>query len=422
MYKKTVLENNLRVISYEKKESESITLLILVRAGSRYEVESERGLSHFLEHMFFKGAKDFPTAESVAKTIDEIGGAFNAFTGKEYAGYYVKCAKEHAEVAFHVLSDMMKHSTFQNEEINKEQGVILEELNMYKDTPMYQVAWDFEALLFGDQPLGWDTIGKKEVITSVQHQDFVDYKNILYTPDNMLVCVSGGLSQKKATELSQKYFSDMSGEKQRDMAEFIEMTPEKRVVIAEKKTEQAHFVIGGKGLESRHEDVYALEILSVLTGGMMSSRMFLNIREKKGLCYYISTSTDTYFDAGSISTRAGVDLSRIEEALESIVHEYNVLAKEGITNEELEKGKNYVIGKMKLRLEDSEEIAGMIGTQELLYNEVLLPKDIEKKFRAVTLEDVNRLAKQFFGPENRYLSLIGPFKGKEEEFIKILNK
>lgn len=420
MYKESNLKNGLALISQHIPESESVTILCLVGAGSRYEVQENRGISHFLEHMFFKGGEKFKNAKEVASAIDSIGGDFNAFTGKEYAGYYVKCAKEHVHVACEVLSDMLIKATFKQEEIEKERGVILEELNMYLDTPMYQVSWNFEHFLFGDQALGWDTIGTKELINSVNQENFIEYKKSLYTPENTIIAIAGGMEHSELLNLSESYFGEMKGKQLRYPSELKENNPEGRVHIFEKNTEQGHFVLGGKAPSAKHEDAFVLKILSVLCGGMMSSRMFLNVREAKGLCYYISTSTDDFTDVGIISTRAGVDVNRIEEALEGVLNEYRKLREEKVSQEELDKAKNYLIGKMKLRLEDSEELAHMLGKQALLYTEILTIREVEEKIRKITIDDIYRLSKQVFDPENLYLSLIGPFENKRSELEKMM--
>jgi predicted Zn-dependent peptidase len=422
MYKKGSISNGLQVMTQHVPQSESVTILCLVGAGSRYEVENNRGISHFLEHMFFKGGASFKNAREVASAIDSIGGDFNAFTGKEYAGYYVKCAVEHIETASEVLSDMLVRAVFKQEEIEKERGVILEELNMYLDTPMYQVSWNFEHFLFGDQALGWDTIGTKELINTVNQDDFLEYKQSLYVPENTVIAISGGIEHKELMTMVEKNFSCMEGKQTRKPAPLQEYMPQDTVHIFDKKTEQGHFVLGGKAPAAKHEDAFVLKVLSVLCGGMMSSRMFLNIREAKGLCYYISTSTDDFTDVGIISTRAGIDVHRVEEAVEGVLHEYKVLRNEKVQEEELQKAKNYLLGKMKLRLEDSEEVAHMLGKQLLLYGEVLGIHEIEEKICKVTIDDIHRLAKQVFAPDNLYISLIGPFQDKKIALEKLLER
>ncbi len=411
MYKKTKLENGLRIITNKLSGTASATVLVLVGAGSRYETTEQRGLSHFLEHMFFKGAKKYKDTKEVSEAIDSVGGEFNAFTGKEYAGYYVKVGVENVEIACDVLSDMMIHATFKQEEIEKERGVILEEYNMYQDTPMYQIGWDFERLIFGDQPLGWDQIGTKEVIGKVMNKDFVDYNKQLYTPENTIIAVVGNIDEEKILEMVKKYFVMTDGKKAFEFLPVKKMDGEK-IFLREKKTEQAHVAIGFPGYDEMHKDHWALKVLSVILGGNMSSRMFLGVREAKGLAYYIHTTTDDYMDAGAIVTNAGVDLKRIDDAVSGIIEEYRKLRDEGVLEPELQKAKSYVKGKMVLSLEDSEEFAHLLGKYELLHNDAKSPEEIAKAVDAVTIDDVMRVAKDLFKAEKMKICVIGPYDDK----------
>jgi len=400
------LSNDLPLLTAPTEGTSAVTVLVFAGAGSRYEVQKNRGISHFLEHMFFKGGNKYKSAAEVSTAIDSVGGDFNAFTGKEYAGYYVKVAAEKVELACDVLSDMMLHASFPPEEIEKERGVIIEEYRMYQDTPMYQAGWDFETLMYGDQPLGWDTIGTEEVIRSVTQAEFQKHKDELYTPDNLVVTFAGKISEDKAKKLAEKAFGEIAGKKNYDFKPASTHTGE-RVALTTKQTEQAHLVLGVEGVSAVSDDHFAQKLLSVILGGSMSSRMFLRIREARGLCYYISTSTDSYLDTGLFSTRAGVDQSRLHEAISAIVHEYNDVAKNGITKEELQRGKDFLKGKVTLSLEDSEERAHFFGKQALLYSEVRdLPKYFQK-IEEVTMEQVNQLAAHILKPENFRLVVIG---------------
>lgn len=400
------LKSGLPIITAPAEGTESVTVLVFAGAGSRYEKESERGISHFLEHMFFKGGKKYRNTKEVSVAIDGRGGDFNAFTGKEYAGYYVKVAAEHTELACDVLSDMLLHASFPQEEIEKERGVIMEEERMYQDTPMYRAGWDFEELLFGNHPLGWDTIGKEKVIMSVQQKDFQQHKDSLYSPDNCAVVFAGNIKQDKAMDLAEQYFGAMTGNKQCEFPPLEEYGPEK-VFLRSKKTEQSHLVLGVPSVSALDADRFTQKLLAIILGGNMSSRMFLNIREAKGLCYYISTDTDSYLDAGALSTRAGVDQSRLHEAIELIKHEYLVCAEKGVEEEELQRSKDYMRGKFTLSLEDSEERAHFFGKQELLYPETLDVEAYLAKFDAVTKDRVDALAKRLFTPGNFRLVVIG---------------
>ncbi len=412
MYTINRLASGLPILTAPVDGTAAVTVLVFAGAGSRYETNAERGISHFLEHMFFKGGGKYTSAAQVSMAIDSVGGDFNAFTGKEYAGYYVKVEATHAELACDVLSDMLIHATFPQDEIEKERGVIIEEYRMYQDTPMYQAGWDFEQLLFGDQPLGWDTIGTEAVIRSVNQEDFMRHKNEFYTPDNLVVTFAGNITEKDAMKLGETYFGAVGGKKARAW-EPLAACPQERLFLRSKPTEQAHLVLGVQGISSQDPNHFAQKILAVVLGGSMSSRMFLNIREAKGMCYYISTSTDNYMDAGILSTRAGVDQARLHEAITLIRHEYDVCAKDGITKEELKRGKDYLKGKITLSLEDSEERAHFYGKQQLLYPHVRDIQEYMEEIDRVTLEQVNALAKTLLTTEKLRLAVIGKEDNKK---------
>lgn len=416
----TTLPNGLKIVTQKLTGTAAITCLVLAGAGSRYETRERNGLSHFLEHMFFKGGAKFKNTKEVSEAIDAIGGEFNAFTGKEYAGYFVKVAAEHADVAYDVLSDMLVSPKFPAEEIEKERGVILEEYNMYQDTPMYQVGWDFERLLFGDQPMGWDQIGTRENIASFQRDDFVKYKNELYQPGNLVIAVAGNCDHATVVAKVEQFFQFGNGQKAFDWKPLEDFEPSSPVTIQNKKTEQGHLVLGVKGVAAENEKHWTQKILAIILGGNMSSRMFLNIREAKGLCYYIRTSTDDYQDVGVVSTSAGVDLKRLPLAISAIRAEYEKLVSEGVSAEELSRAKEFLKGKLTLRLEDSEEYAHLLGKQFLLYSEQNEIEEIFAKIDSVSTENIQALAKEIFVPGNLRLAAIGPFEGREEELAKLL--
>ncbi|MDX9970582.1 MAG: pitrilysin family protein [Candidatus Gracilibacteria bacterium] len=421
MFRKTTLQNGLRVLTKKLPGTASVTVLVLVGAGCRYENDQIRGLSHFLEHMFFKGASRYKNAKEVSEAIDSVGGIFNAFTGKEYAGYFVKVASEHMKVAVDVLSDMLVNSKFKQEEVDKERGVILEEYNMYQDTPMYQIGWTFENLVFGDQPLGWDEIGTKEFIKKASHKHFVDYFEKLYTPDNAVVAICGDVDHKEATEMISDFF-EMDNERKAYNFEPLKEISTDKICLVEKKTEQAHLALGFPGLSETHEDHYALMLLSAILGGGMSSRLFLAVREAKGLAYYIKMSTDDYIDGGTFAAFAGVDLKRIDDAISSIVDEYKKVVEEGVTEKELSKAKAYLKGKIVLSLEDSEEYSHYLAKYELLHGEAHDPDYYLKRLEKVTLSDINRVIKNIMVADKMKLAVIGPYNAEDKaRFEKLLN-
>ncbi|MFH0770875.1 MAG: pitrilysin family protein [Candidatus Peregrinibacteria bacterium] len=414
MYTVSSLSSGLRVLTAPGDGTAAVTVHVFTGAGSRYERRNERGISHFLEHMFFKGGKKYRSTRDVSMAIDSVGGDFNAFTGKEYAGYYVKVAAESVPLACDVLSDMLLHASFPATDIERERGVIMEEERMYQDTPMYRAGWDFEELLFGDHPLGWDTIGTEKVIRSVTQKDFSAYKHLLYTPDNLVLVFAGKIAEREAMHLAKEYFSPLSGKKKRVFEPFLKFE-QKKLFLRTKATEQAHLVLGVPAVSALDPDHFAHKLLAIILGGNMSSRMFLNIREAKGLCYYISTETDSYLDAGVLSTRAGVDQSRLSEAIADIVREYKICAAKGISEDELVRAKSFLKGKMTLGLEDSEEQAHFYGKQLLLYPEVRDTQQYFAEIDRVTRSQVNALAKKILVPEKLHLVVIG----KEDDSEKL---
>lgn len=422
MVKKTNLRSGLRLVTKKLPRTGSVTVLVLVGAGSRYETKEINGISHFLEHMFFKGAKKYKNTKEVSGTIDAVGGDFNAFTGKEYAGYYVKVAADKIDIALDVLSDMYLNSRFAPEEIEKERGVILEEYNMYQDTPMYQIGWDFERLIFGDQPLGWDQVGTKPLILSVSQKQFLSYLGDLYTADNTVVAVAGNFDEKKIADKVEKMFKfpEKRLRTDRDYEHFVAPTDLDRVSLRNKKTEQAHVVVGFPGYSRLSEDAYTARLLAVVMGGNMSSRMFLSVREAQGLAYYIHSSTDEYNDIGTISTNAGVSVEKVDQAVKSIVNEYAKAFAKGVTAKELETAKSYLKGKIILRLEDSEEYCHLLGTYELLQDRLVGMDDILAEIDSVTLKQINAVARDLFKEDALHLSVIGPYddKGRFQKLLK----
>ncbi len=406
------LSSGLPVLSAPTDGTASVTAMVFAGAGSRYETESERGISHFLEHMFFKGGDRYKSTKEVSMAIDAVGGEFNAFTGKEYAGYYVKVASEHCDLGCDVLGDMLCNASFPQEEIEKERGVIIEEDRMYQDTPMYRAGWDFEELMFGGVPLGWDTIGTHDVINSVQQEDFQKHKDLLYTPDNLVIAFAGNISDSQSLELADKYFSSMGGTKGREFAA-LDSYGQDKVYLRSKKTEQSHLVIGVPGVSSQDEQHFAHKLLAVILGGNMSSRMFLNIREAKGMCYYIDTDTDSYLDAGCLSTRAGIDQSRLDEAIKLIINEYDKVVEGGVEQEEVDRAKSYMKGSIILSLEDSEELAHFYGKQQLMYPNVRSIDDYIQLIESVSKEEIDAIAKKLLQHEHLKLAVIGNTDNKE---------
>ncbi len=419
MYQQKVLANGLRIVTQNLENTKSVTVLILAGAGSRYETAKINGISHFLEHMFFKGAEKYKNTKEVSEAIDGVGGDFNAFTGKEYVGYYIKVADKHVNLALDLLADMLLHSKFDQEEINRERGVIMEEYNMYQDTPMHQIGWDFERLVYGDQPMGWDQVGTKEVIMNVQREDFVRYKEELYGSANTVISIAGHVNHDEVVKKIEELFVFSKRDKDYNHKPLEAFKNTKNIYLRNKKTEQAHVMLGFLGLAEEHPDHYIEKVLGVVLGGGMSSRMFLSVRERQGLAYYISTSTDDYTDTGIFTTNAGVTLDRIDDAIMAIVGEYKKVLAEPVGEAELRKAKEFIKGKLVLSLEDSEEYAHLLGKYQVLYNRIKTPEEIMEAIEKVTPADITRVAREIIKQENMYLTVIGPYED-EERFAKLM--
>lgn len=418
-YSKKVLPNGLRLISVPMQGVASATVMILVGAGSRYEKKNNNGISHFLEHMAFKGTVNRPTSLIISSVIEGIGGEFNAFTSKDHTAYYIKAAKKHLPLLFDLLSDMLLHSKFDSEEIEREKGVITEEINLYEDTPMRRIGTIFEELLYGDHPLGWDIAGKKEVIKKLKRDDFISYVNGLYSPNNTIVSVSGGIGTNgEVYDLAKKWLGDW---KKRDVWQFKKASnnTKEKVRVAYKKTEQAHLCLGVPSFDTDHPDHYVLEVLAAILGGGMSSRLFIEVRERRGLAYYVRTDTTDYRETGNIVTQAGVDLKRIDDAIKVILSQYQRITTEPVALEELTKAKEFLKGRLILELEDSKNIAALYGSQALLNKKIDTAKDMLGKLNEVTEADIMRVAKKIFKKKEMRLAVIGPFKDKQK-FSKLL--
>jgi len=420
--KKYKLSNGLTVLLTPQKETQAVAVLILIGVGSRYETEDIRGIAHFLEHMMFKGTEKRPNTQILANELDVVGAQYNAFTSKDHTGYYVKVSAEHLELAMDILSDMVWNSKLEEEEIKKEKGTILEELNMYEDHPQNKVDWLAEEIMYKKtHPLGWDEGGLKKTVKAINRQKMNKFKEDFYQPQNMVVSIAGNFSKNNAEKLLNKYFTNKETNKKqtKKFKKFVEYQKKPQIILEYKKTEQAHISMALVGPKYTDKDYLATVILANILGGSMSSRLFINIREKHGLCYWIHSSLSTYQDTGSLVLEAGLDKKRIKQAVTLILQELTNIKKQGITKEELKKAKENIKGSSILALENSSAIASWYGTQQLLIGKTKTPEQRICDIMKVTKEDVNRVAKNIFKTSKINLALIGPFKD-EKEFKKLL--
>lgn len=424
------LSSGLQVIRVPMPEVKSVTVLALANTGSRYETPKEQGIAHFFEHIVFKGTKKYPDAQVLAGAIDAIGADFNAFTSKEYTGYYVKSASQHIETSLDVVSDMLLAPAIRQDDIDREKGVIIEEINMYEDTPMRQIGNIFEAMVFEGTGLGHDILGTKETVTSITSADFRRFLKQWYSLDNLVLIIAGDKSVVNSGEtlaLIEKMFAKDAEERKpgrvdtKGIAQKEKRISNQKLSVTYKKTEQAHLILGWPSIERDDSRKYALALLSSVLGANMSSRLFSEVREKRGLCYYVRSDTDFYHNTGIFGASAGVDPSRIEEAIQVMLSEfYSVVdGTKPITAEELQKAKDYVSGSLILGLEDSRSVAQFFGMRQLLSEKVEAPQAILDKFSAVTLEEVQAIAQDLIAKGECRLSVIGPYKS-EKKFAQLL--
>lgn len=422
MYKKTTLNNGLRILTIPIENANSITVLILVGTGSKYETKDINGISHFLEHMFFKGTAKRPTTLMISETLDSVGGEYNAFTSKEVTGFWAKVDKRHADIALDWISDMFLNSKFDEKEMEREKGVIIEEVNMYLDTPMAYIGDLWEELLYGDQPAGWKVIGKKENILSFNREKVLDYYKSHYSSSNVIVCISGAIKSGEAEEKIKNYFKNIEKNQEGIKLKAKEVQSKPEILLHNKKTDQTHFCLGVRAYDLFDERRSALALLAVILGGNMSSRLFIKVRERNGLAYSIHTSVDNATDTGYLVTQAGIDHKNLEKSIELILEEYKDLRDKKITEKELQKAKDYIKGTTSLSLDSSDAQASFYGMQELLEKNILTPEEKFKKIDAVTVDDINKIAKDIFSEEKLNLAIIGPVEEKDSDRLKNLLK
>lgn len=419
-YKKTILKNKIPLILVPMVGVKTATALIMVKTGSKYENRSESGLSHFLEHMFFKGTKRRPDTLTLSAELDVLGGEYNAFTSKEYTGYFVKVAEGKLSQALDILGDMLTASKFEAEEIEREKGVIIEELNMYEDNPLMHIEDVLETCLYGDTPAGWDTIGTKKNIQSFKRADFLRYFNRQYGAKSIKVILSGAIKETDQKQARQIFENIKTNNWQDKMAVKEKQTkPVLKSVF--KATDQVNLSLAVRAVPVGHPQELALKMLSVILGGSMSSRLFISLRERSGLAYYVKTSTEFYSDSGYLTTQAGVPKDKAAAAVEIILAEYRRIANEDVAPEELARAKDLMSGKLLMQLETSDDVASWYGRQTILRDKFIEPTELNKRLRALTAKDIRQAAELVMKDWNLNLAIIGPIKeAGKQKLLKML--
>lgn len=408
----------------------SVTIMAFANTGSRFETKEQQGIAHFFEHMVFKGTDHYATAQDLAMAVDSVGANFNAFTSKEYTGYYVHSASKHFSLALDVVSDMIQTPLLRQEDIDREKGVIIEEINMYVDSPMRHIANLFEQMAFRGSGLEHDILGTKETVSAFDSDDFNAFLKEWYGHANLVVVVAGDDTLVGSDETARQiveYFNksphtprNKKAHRPQASLNSSPVSPE-RFHLEHRQTEQAHFVLGWPGLARGDERRYALGLLNTIIGANMSSRLFSEVREQRGLCYYINSSVDQYHDGGIFGASAGVDPKRVEEAIKVTLDEFAKVgsSSQPITDLELSRAKEYLAGKLVLGLEDSESVAQFFGLKQLMLGELLTPTQVLAQYRKVTLADVREVASQLLVPDQVKFAMIGPFE-EPERFAKII--
>jgi predicted Zn-dependent peptidase len=409
VYERTTLSNGLRVLTAPLPHAQSVACYIMLAAGSRYEDASNRGIAHFAEHMFFKGTKKRPSSRDLTTIVDGMGGEFNAFTSKEYTGYYIRCAGAERDTALDVLVDMIRNSKFDSEELEREKGVILEEMNMYFDTPRDYVSSVYEELLFGDNPLGWETLGKRETIKSATRETFMNYLDHWYTPARMVVGLAGMVGDDLTPRL-EELLGDLSGNGAGSpVPADVGRSTEPQVRLHTKDSDQAQICIGVPSYPLAHPDRYALQLLGTVLGTGMSSRLFLEVRERRGLAYYVYGLNSAYTDAGTLYAQGGVDIQRVDEAITVIAEQFRLMASELVPPDELEKARALAKGRFVLQTESPNGLLLFGLRREVLEGQAVEPSELLAGLDAVTAEDVQRVAQDVIANQGMRLAVIGPF-------------
>lgn len=416
-------KNGIKLLAIPTKGTEAVSVLVLARVGSRYEKKSLNGASHFIEHMFFKGTEKRPDNLSIARVLDGVGAEYNAFTAKDHTGYWIKVDKNKLEIALDVLSDIIFNSVFEKKSFAKEKGVIMEEIKMYEDSPMMYIDDLFDQNIYRATNLGRSIGGKIKNIKKIKREDILKFKNIYYQTKNLEIILAGRIN-KKTINLVKKYFGNHQSLQKHKIEKFEKvklrnLTLRRRTNIVYRDVKQAQLIIGFSAYSYFCKTIDALSILGIILGGNMSSRLFSEVRVKRGLAYYIKAGPSAYEDTGDFSIKSGLDKDRIFEAINVILDELKKVALSGPTDDELKRAKDYLSGQLKLSMEDSSAVAVWYGHHDLLERKIISPEQKLKLVEKVTKKEVWRVARDIFKLEKLYFSLIGPFK-KIEPFLSVL--
>ncbi len=413
-FKRLQLPNGLTVLLVPQPASLATTVAVLVRAGSKYETKDLNGLSHFLEHMCFKGTTDRPRPIDIAGELDGLGAQYNAFTSQEYTSYYAKVRNEAFSKALEIVADLYLHPTFEPAEIEKEKGVIIEEINMYEDLPQRKVEEIFMELVYGDQPAGWSVAGRKEVIQRLGRADFISYRSKHYLAQATTLLICGGFREDEAEilKLIGKHFASLVRGEKGEKLKVVEAQAKPAERIQFKESDQTHLVLGFRAFDTFDPRRYALQVLADILGGGMGSRLFQRVREELGAAYYVRAATDLYSDHGLLEMVAGVAHGKVEEVLKASLEEFVRFREDAVKPEDLRRAKDHLIGNLYLSLEGSDDLGYFYGGQEVMGLPLKTPQEAAASVEAVTPEDIQAVARALIVDAGLNFALIGPFKDR----------
>lgn len=414
MFEKRILKNGVRCVLVPLPSTKAVTILVLFRVGSRYETRNTNGVAHFVEHLMFKGTKKRPSTLHISKELDRFGAEYNAFTGKDLTGYYVKIDRQRLPEAMDILFDMILHSKIAPEEIDRERKVILEEIKMYRENPLMHIDNLFESALFSGSTLGWDIAGSPESMAKIKRQDILNFTKNYYRPSRALVVICGNVDEHVFKDVEEGMREMNEPRKPARIFTKRKLQSGKKINIEFKELEQTQLMLGWPSYKYDDERIPALSILHTVLGGTMSSRLFVAVRERRGLAYAVRTEAGSYEDTGVFAVHAGLDAGRVPEAIKVIRQELARVVKNGITSRELDDGKNTIKGRTILNLEESNDLAGWYAKQELFLSKMETPEEKFKKLDAVTRADVLRVAREIIRPSKMSAAIIGPLKDKKK--------
>ena len=420
MYQKTTLDNGLRILTATMPHTHSVSICIFIGVGSRYEAEAEAGISHFIEHLLFKGTQKRPTAREISAAIEGVGGILNGGTNKELTVYWCKVAQPHFPLALDVLVDILLHSKFDPEEIEKERQVIIDEIGLSKDFPSQRVDMLIDELLWPNHPLGRDIAGSKESVAAIPRDMMLDYMASQYLPDNTVVTIAGNIQHREMVTAVSQAMGNWTNSQPRSQYSAYKEQPAPRLCIETRDTEQAHLCLGLPGLSLLHSKRFTLDLLNVILGEGMSSRLFTEIRDKLGLAYSIHSYIEHFLDSGSVTVYAGVEPKNLQAAIKAILEQLSQL-RESVPESELSKAKELSKGHLLLRMEDSRNVAGWLGGQEILTKHILSVDEIVSIIDAITADELKQLAKELIADSQLHLAIVGPIAKDEplEELLKL---